>query len=226
MLTVCKGTNSLKKSTQNQSDEETDLLGTWITQCTQSAGIRGYPKGYHYIKNYHFYSNNVEVVFILYRDSDPGGDMCSIIGPAMSAKFTADITFDKVIDKGSIEVHTDLNIINRKVMFAPQSQYVADLFNSGKALGEIYSGYGMTDWAVRVYKDVTGIKDANKNFNIGTMVPDIFQISEIKIIDTMTKVLRMGDKQGALDQYGRPEMLQKRYAKYQKPYDRSSKSVK
>lgn len=36
---------------------------------------------------------------MLFRYHDPIVDMCSIISPAISAKVTADITFDKVIEK-------------------------------------------------------------------------------------------------------------------------------
>lgn len=185
------------------------ILGYWSTECLATTGDKGYPLGYHYIKTYYFLSKNkLEVNLKLYQDDTKGGDTCSTSRYGdLLLTLSSTYSLGMVINKGSNNEHTNLNINTKQAMLLPSIQSIVDTFNSGRSIGMIYSGYGMTNWAKDWSVNVTGKANANKIFDIGIIVPDIFQVSTMEVNGQTIKVLKTGDMQGNLDQDGRPIKL-------------------
>ncbi|MCK5818574.1 MAG: hypothetical protein KAH18_04840 [Psychromonas sp.] len=191
--------------------EQVGLLGDWNTGCEESTGVNGYPKGYHYLKNYHITNDKITETIHFYPDPATGYAFCANVDLALFVEYFEDIKLGLSTIDGSDDQHININITKTKVILAPFNDDMTKLLNSGTYLANVFSGYGMT-WTKFEPGDVTGKEDANKRFNIGTMVPDIFQISEMTVNGQTVTVLKMGDKQGDLDQNGRPIMLEKIYA--------------
>ena len=219
-LAACKGNqkyaNSVPPSpSPSPSPEKAGILGLWSTACEEGTGVRGEPSGYHYTKKYYFINDHkVEVVYRFYRDDPKPANTCSDSENALLVNSIANYTLGNVIDKGSIDEHTNINITNKNVIFLPKKLYIAKIFNDGGDIGEIYSGYGL-NWRKDFGSSILGQPNANKIFSIGAMAPDILQVSNLKVNGQTIKVLKTGDKQGNLDADGRPLALNKIYAKFQ-----------
>ena len=208
VLTACK--NNLLRPTP----KEAGLIGQWSMECETSTTV----PGYHYKKVFTFDKKARQTTIGYYKDTTEGGKMCSSSAVSFLAIFNSDLVLGKTTSPGTSDEHTNININTTRVKLAPMDdEHLAD-FNSDSWSAGPYSGFGQTNWHKGDLKNVSKVLDAITAFHIGESLPDIFQISRSPNDE---RILKMGDKQGDLDQDGRPLTLEQIYA----TFDRSLNAI-
>ena len=146
-----------------------------------------------------------------------GGNKCKHDDSMFYSDEVGFITLGKVTDKGSADEHTDININNRLINIMLLHPKIVESFNKGEYIGKIYGLYGITGWQMSEIVNLTGLatetESANENFNIGKILPDIFQVSKITVKGKPITVLKTGDQGGDKDANGRPMTLGTIYLK-------------
>ncbi len=214
ILTACNTkekneTSWLMLSTDNDrsvntppTPKQAGLLGQWVIKCLPSINV----PGYYYQKNFSFQNNTLDTIIIYHKMGVPGSKTCTLASSGFMAKFEATIVLGKTTSPGSNDEHTDINITTTNVKLVAMNDHHVKLFNDPDWSTGIYSGLGQTDWKINISKDVSNMPAAIKDFSINKSMPDIFQVSPYPII-THIKLLKMGDKNGDLDDDNRPISL-------------------
>ncbi len=200
-----------KKTTPVQTAQAASLIGQWKYSCRKDKVIDSRVQNL----TLDFMGNKLTTLITFYSSINTKTG-CNQ-QPAFQVEIEANIVVGKVINKGATNEHTQIGIKTTKVqikpMIADALDYlfnVTDIYNS--PITNVYLGYGLTDWKIDVWKDLSSIQDAKTNFNIGTQVPDIFKISTAT---DGSKELKMGDYKGSFDIDGRAMSLEAQGAVFQ-----------
>ncbi len=204
-----------KKTIETQTAQATGLIGKWKYNCRYSKGSLAAGQ----ISTLDFMGNKLTTVISFYYNTSNAPLNCSRY-PIYQVKIEADIVVGKVINKGAANEHTQIGIKTTNIKIKPQhAYYMRVTFNNEDlyvaAIKDIYGGYGQKDWRVDAWKDVSDIPNAIENLNIGTQVPDIFNISTVTTDKGSHKVLKIGDYKGNFDINGRAMSLEAKGAVFQ-----------
>ena len=204
LLTAC-GASQITPPTASAGAE---LIGTWRSPCVRKTvpdGRLGQPQ----IETFTFTGNKLTDDIKFFSTTDALN--CLTVRDLWEVEYSADVTIGKTVLPGTSTRHTQINITRTKVRFrARKNGYNSELNRSSDILGRDpkYNSYGQTGWVEDQWKDLTSIPDARTNFNIDTVLPDIFQISNRQINGNTQKILTWGNKDGNLDRDQRPLTLE------------------
>ncbi len=207
-----------QKTTPTQTAQAAVLIGKWTYPCRIAKGHSYYPQR----KSLDFEGNKLITVIDFYGISITT-QLCADHATLLyKVKIEDNIVQGKVINKGAANEHTQIGIKTTKVeiklepgyIFTSNSKFNKDNFYNTR-ITDIYNGYGLTDWQQDKWKDISSAPNAIENLNIGTQVPDIFNISTVTTDKGSHKVLKMGDYQGNFDINGRAMSLEPEGAVFQ-----------
>jgi hypothetical protein len=177
------------------------LEGTWVGPCHNFRRNNNFKVR----KIFQFQDSKLKIVSFFYLKNTPAAATCSVNDEKFQSVIQADIVLGKTINPGQATSHSEINITTTNVTINPM---LFTIFNDPSYTSFQYYGYGLKNWESNVWKDISSIPDAIKNFKIGISVPDIFKISTATIHGSTRKVLKMGDYKGSFDKNGRAMSLE------------------
>ncbi|MCK5819423.1 MAG: hypothetical protein KAH18_09275 [Psychromonas sp.] len=186
-----------------------DITGTWKLACSLTAnGV------YDYTQMLTYTGNKSELVSTFYaRRSD--SPRCSIA--YYRIQITTDIVFGDMINKGTTDEHTQIDIIlNNAIVTMLNDDFLNIINDQDKfyrmSLENGYFGAKITNWIKDQPRDVTNEYIQNNTNGFGATVLDIYQVLNNK--------LTFGDKVSNKDADGRPISIERT-----SPYTRQIGSV-
>ena len=195
LLTSCSSRHSTSKPAPSLT--MAGLSGYWGIDCLVSKDV----PGYFYDESLKFKGDTLETILNFHKENTPGSDNCLSSSDAFSALIDTKFVLGEKKDG-----HRNIDFTTTKVMLKPMDKEHVGLFNRADFKAGIYSGLGLDNWTLDDWKDVTNVKQAQQPFNIGSAVPDIFEVSRAAAHEDL-KLLKMGDKHGHLDKDKRPTAL-------------------
>ncbi len=212
-----------QKTTTAQTAQAAGLIGQWKYDCR-------YAKGDVILQSstLDFIGNKLTTLISFYYSRDTNTGCNDTETPLYQVKIEADIVVGKVINKGEANEHTQIGIKATKVEIKPSNtkvtsangeiEYSAKINTKNSAddnIKNLYHGYGQTGWKSNAWKNISLVPNAITALNIGTQVPDIFNISTVTTDNGSHKVLKMGYYKGSFDINGRAMSLEAKGAVFQ-----------
>jgi len=210
LLTACE--KRAQEKTPPTVPPPGELIGTWRTACTKNNRVNAL-----FIETFTFTGNKMTDKIEAFSKLDDAklNPTCNSSLRLWEAEITTNVTLGPTITPGTSTEHTKIDVTTTKLRFKPKIDSVVDFLNTSSDQVDNdkgYTGYGQTDWVLNEWKDITDIPAARTNYRIGTMTPDIFQVSSKQINGQTQKILTWGDKRGNVDRDKRPVTLETRYA--------------
>ncbi len=182
-----------------------DLAGSWSTVCKTSNRLMGYDEQ----DVFTFTGNRLATTKTFFLRDSSAPQTCAHSNEALIARFTANLSIGATVNLGTSSEHTKLDITRTTVILGIMTPAIQRLFVSSAhtSAQSIYNGYGLNNWTLPNWKDITNIAAARENFKIGEPELDIFRISISTINGMSSKVLQMSVRSGNVDSDGRPISL-------------------
>jgi hypothetical protein len=184
--------------------QDASLTGAWKYPCRKRKGDAFYAQQKWLV----FDGNKLKTFIDFYATTYSDSTECTR-DSAYQVEIESDIVpGNKVVTaQGNTYFKIGIKTTSVKIMVNGNAT-VLNVFNSDNTLTSplnLYRGYWQRNWKANTWKNISQFPNAIEELNIGTEVPDIYQIS------TGTgggKELKMGDYYGIFDVYGRPMSLE------------------
>ena len=208
LLTACGNSQETPPATPSKTQEEAQLIGQWRGSCVRKR-LKNDNIDHQVIETFTFEDNKLihYIQFFLNTvDGQPG--VCRPEDELWDVEYLTNNTLGQTVTPWTSTEHTKIDMTLTKVRIKVKTSIITRLFNTSSVGIGRYKGYGQTNWVRNEWKDLTDIPDARTSFKIGTILPDIFQVSSKEINGNTQKILTWGDMGGNLDRDQRPLTLE------------------
>ncbi len=136
------------------------LEGSWRTACQSPKALDGYDEQ----DIFNFKGNTRTTTKSFYAQNTN----CKHSAEVIRVREVAGIEFGAVVTPGTNTSHTKINITTTKVLLAAMNSTFKDLFNNTghTGNGSIYYGYGLTNWKIFLWKNISSSDAAEKTLKL------------------------------------------------------------